>query len=235
MAVFFYKLPVMVDTPPNYESYDYSKVWDGKRLNDLAEKAVIGSWTKHVENCLELGSGQGRITPLLQTRCRNVVCVDYSKYNLQVASRALKVSPFFIKSVVETLPCRDSFFDLVIMIRVAHHLPHPSLVMDEIYRVAKDRGTLIISIPNPILSKARRSASTIQTDTGEFGHKIYSTPYAAFSRTGFLLLERKGTGIFENKLGAILERFPYLHLADTLTSPIWFTKKQIFIRFEIRK
>jgi ubiquinone/menaquinone biosynthesis C-methylase UbiE len=222
--------------PPNYESYDYSQEWEGKKLNDLAEKSVIRSWIKPAQSCLELGGGFGRITKLLQTCFADVVSIDFSKRNLRRASQEL--SPFvtsLIRGDIRSLPFENDLFDLVIMIRVAHHLPDPSVVLDEIHRVAKNRATIIISIPNPLFSKGGRDNQTTLLCKAKSGHEIYSVSFKAYSHTAFSLVEMKGTGIFERKIARWFEPFPYLYLTDAITSRFWYLKPNLFLRFEIRK
>ena len=227
---------LLMESPPNYESYDYSRDWHRKKLNDLAEKAIIRSWIKPARTCLELGTGFGRITKILQSQFDDIVSLDFSRRNLATASKSIPHSvASFIRADIRNLPCESDLFDFIIMIRVAHHLSDPSIVLNEICRVAKNRATVIISLPNPLLSEARKHNRSVHIYTGESGHKIYSTPFSAYSHDRFFLLERRGTGIFENRIAEKFEFLPYLHLADVATSQFWFLKKTLFLRFEIRK
>ncbi len=227
---------VLSKAPPDYESYDYSQEWVGKRLNDLAEKAIIRSWIRPAQSCLELGGGFGRITKLLQAYFEDVVSIDFSNRNLRNALRELSRSvTYLIRGDIRKLPFKNDLFDLVTMIRVAHHLADPSPVLDEIYRVAKNRAMVIISIPNPLLTKEARSNRSTLVCTAKCGHEIYSVPFNAYSHSAFCLLERRGTGIFEHKIAMKFELFPYLHLVDVATSRVWHVKRNLFLRFEIRK
>jgi ubiquinone/menaquinone biosynthesis C-methylase UbiE len=222
--------------PPDFESYDYAQEWIARNLNDLAEKAIIRSWIQNKSNCLELGSGLGRITKLLQYHCESVVSLDFSERNLRRAASAMTMANIaFLRGEIQRLPFKDDLFDLTMLVRVAHYFASRAKLLEEIYRVSKNGAKIIISIPNPIFSNWRRSNQTTLVFTGKFGHRIYSTPISSFSHAGFTLLERRGTGIFENR---IAEKFDHLHClyhVDVVTSKIWFSKKNLFLRFEIRK
>jgi ubiquinone/menaquinone biosynthesis C-methylase UbiE len=225
--------------PPDYENYDYTREWTGMRLNDLAEKQLLRSWILPAKGgtCLELGCGFGRLTVLLEGYFSSVVGIDFSNRNLhRTLGNSSNQTVGLIRSDIHNLPSQGDCFDFVVMVRVAHHLSDPTVVMDEICRVARDRATVIISLPNPLLSKkGRKETRSVQVYTGGFGHKIYSTPFAAYSHGSFNLIERRGTGLFENKVAKLFGNLPQLHLVDVASSSLWFLKKNIFLKFEIRK
>lgn len=226
---------VLNNPPPNYESYDYSKEWVGMRLNDLAEKAVIRSLIRRGGKALELGGGFGRITKILEPYFDEVVMIDFSNRNIRKASDQL--SPHItslVKTDIRNLPCKNDLFDLVVMVRIAHHLAKPAQVLDEICRTGKDRATVIISLPNPLLWQGRTSHPVL-IRRGNFEHEIYSTPFNAYSHHSLVLLQRRGTGLFENFIGRKFNSLSHLHLLDVISSPAWFLKKNLFLKFEIRK
>jgi ubiquinone/menaquinone biosynthesis C-methylase UbiE len=230
----------LVQAPPDYENYDYELEWAGMGINDLAEKAQLRSWLgpeSGGRNCLELGCGFGRITRTLEDCCFDeVIGVDFSWKNLKKArSRTFRSKTELLRADIRNLPLRSGHFDFVVMMRVAHHLAEPSLVLDEICRVTKHGSTVVISMPNPLLSKARKTKRSLLMSTGGFGHRIYSTPFLAYSHPFLGLVERKGTGAFENRIAKALERFRYLYLVDIATASLWFLKKNVFLKFEVRK
>ncbi len=58
---------------------------------------------------------------------------------------------FFILADIHQLPLRDDYFDVVACLEVIEHVSEPRRVVDEIHRVLKDGGTLLISTPDASL------------------------------------------------------------------------------------
>lgn len=224
--------------PPDYEVYDYSQEWIGKKLNDLAEKAIVRSLIEPATSCLELGGGFGRITSILEDYFAIVVSLDFSSKNIRLARRRLSDSnTSLLRADFRELPCKGNFFECIIMVRIAHHLADPHSLLDEVCRVARNRASIIISLPNPLLSPAlkRHGGERHLVGTGKFGHRIYSTPFKAYSHKALILKERRGTGIFDNALADRFQSLPQLHLMDTVTSSLWPLKRTVFLKFQIRK
>jgi hypothetical protein len=46
---------------------------------------------------------------------------------------------------------------------------------------------------------------------------------------------RRGTGLFDNYLGKRLKGSGRLYLVDVATSPLWFLKLDIFLKFKVVK
>jgi len=219
----------------DYERYDYSREWANKEIEDLAEKRILSSWIKSAEACLELGGGFGRLTGLFERYFSRVVMMDFSKFNIHRASQNLTKTDI-IRSEFQKIPFRDGTFDYIFLIRVVHHLPDPLVVLKEIERVAKNGCTLVVSAPNPALTKYRRLRSNTLVAKGQFGHRIYVAPLNYYSSGGVLKEKaRLGTGMFENFIGMKLHRLTFLHLADVLVSPLWQLKPNIFMKFTVNK
>ncbi len=221
---------------PDYENYDYSREWQGKTLNDLAEKAILRKWVRSGDKCLELGGGFGRMTSILQPLFQTVVMVDFSRRNLTIAKKRLsKGTTSIIRSDVHKIPFGDSFFDTIIMVRLVHHFPNPRVVLDEIARVGKNGSTVVISIPNAEFGRIHHLSTNTLLTVGEQGHRIYAAPLRTYTNSSMQIEKRRGTGIFENFIGSKLKRFEFLYLVDALTSPAWFLKKNIFLKYTVRK
>jgi ubiquinone/menaquinone biosynthesis C-methylase UbiE len=221
---------------PDYEKYDYTVEWRKKRLNDLAEKALIRKWLKPKGNCLELGGGFGRLTSMLGQHYPSVVMIDFSLRNLKNAQTRLdRKTVDLVKSDINRLPLRSNLFDQVLMVRIVHHLANPEKVLSEIVRVSRDRAVVIISVPNVMLTKYRRVNKNTLVQQGPQGHRIYAAPIEIYRNPALQQPLKRSTGLFENFLGAKLSRFSFLHLVDVITSPIWFLKPTIFLRYQVRK
>lgn len=96
----------------------------------------------------DIGSGSGRLTKELLNLNRLVVSVDVSLENLKkIVANFGQDNHYSVVADALNLPFRDSAFDCVIASEVMEHIPEPKKLLDELYRVTKSGGILIITIP----------------------------------------------------------------------------------------
>lgn len=80
------------------------------------------------------------------TKNNNCFGVDSNKNALKIAKRrGIKT---IYRNLNEGLPFKNSFFDVVIITSVLEHLSNPIKMIEEIKRVIKKDGSLVISLPN---------------------------------------------------------------------------------------
>jgi ubiquinone/menaquinone biosynthesis C-methylase UbiE len=146
--------------PSAYDHYDYPSYWEGREYEHEAEiiaiKALLGKIPK-IKTIAEIGAGYGRLTPSYMYRANKVILIDPSAKLLKIARNNLqskKVS--FIHSKLETLPkkTRKNSIDLIIMVRVLHHIGD----LDKAFQVAghllKKNGHLLLEFANKKHAKA---------------------------------------------------------------------------------
>lgn len=100
---------------------------------------------------LDVGCGPGDITLKIARRCPRVsiVGVDRSANMVRVARRAaigLGVGDrvFFHQANADQIPFADSIFHFVICNSVLHHLSNPSKVLEEMIRVIRADGAVLV-------------------------------------------------------------------------------------------
>lgn len=107
---------------------------------------VIG---KHV---LDLGCGSGYGTDLIAQQGANVAGVDISADAISYARRHYNRTnlTFMVVENVEEfpLPFSDSSFDVVLSFQVIEHLNDPKPYLQDIQRVLKPSGTLLLATPD---------------------------------------------------------------------------------------
>jgi SAM-dependent methyltransferase len=97
-----------------------------KRLSDRREKRLLGSLLArvgHQERLLDVPCGAGRLSPILARHARLVFEVDYSRAMIELCRQnANGYTPLVAEADVFHLPFADAAFDLVVSIRLSHHI-----------------------------------------------------------------------------------------------------------------
>lgn len=135
--------------------FDYQKYWQERKYEDQAERKALLRLLKLVpfrETVLDLGGGFGRLTSTYAPLFKKCFLVDPSEKLLNQAKKISKSYPnlFIIKGVAEKIPIKSNFLDVVISIRLFHHLKNCTKVIKEIFRVLKPGGFLILEFANKI-------------------------------------------------------------------------------------
>lgn len=142
--------------PSPYDLYDYKSYWTDRKYEHEAETIAIKHFFASLSgraDCLEVGSGYGRLVKIYHPFCSQITLLDPSVRNLKDARTYLeKISPRpkFVQGKAEKLPFKNNSFGCIVMVRVLHHLPDPSLSLKEISRVLKPGGSLILEFANKL-------------------------------------------------------------------------------------
>ncbi|MGH7234401.1 MAG: class I SAM-dependent methyltransferase [Candidatus Saccharimonadales bacterium] len=132
------------------ENHDYQDFWVGRDYEHESELIAINKLLKnrHYNLAMDYGGGYGRITPTLLKFSDKVVLVDPSKKQLSIAKRKLDQSKvdFVQQEQKDSVPAKDNSLDLLVMIRVSHHLPDPNPVLGEIARSLRPGAEALIEI-----------------------------------------------------------------------------------------
>jgi len=121
--------------------------WAKQGSGAYAEKKWYEKYSKLVEHIgwhglvLDAGCGNGCFTNEIIKQGGNVVGVDLSHEMLQVAK---DTGGEFVVGDLETLPFRDETFDIVLCSMVLHHFPLINRMSEEVARVLKKDGKLVI-------------------------------------------------------------------------------------------
>jgi len=162
----------MSPTSP-YDKYNYLNFWKNREYEHQDEVAALKKFFDQItkrESIIEIGAGFGRIAPVYLPYFKKAYLLDPSASLLQLATANLidKFSNFTtIKGSVPNLPSKikDEKFDVVLMLRVLHHIQNPSPVFKSVYGILSKNGYFILEFANKIHFKARISAFL----KGDFG------------------------------------------------------------------
>jgi len=136
----------------DYDRYYFGLRYLGNRylLSKLADLNMKG------KRILDLGSGRLILSSFLSCCGSSVVAFDLPKIfdDDCVRERAKSLSVDLVGSMIEKgsafrLPFKSSTFDIVLMTEVFEHLNFtPVFLLNEIRRILKDKGYLILTTPN---------------------------------------------------------------------------------------
>jgi ubiquinone/menaquinone biosynthesis C-methylase UbiE len=144
-----------------YDTYDYPSYWDGREYEHQAEIIAISHFLslipKKIKKAVEIGGGYGRLIPSYKHRCAKIILTDPSAKLLSVARKRLHDKKIeFIQSKIETLSTKipKHSADLILMIRVLHHISDIDMAMKTIKKLSKKNGYLILEFANKMHAKA---------------------------------------------------------------------------------
>lgn len=92
---------------------------------------------------LDLGAGEGALSLKLKKFGFDVYATDISAEIFKV-----KDIPFKIANLDKNIPYTDNFFDCIVCVELLEHLKNPWITMEEIRRVLKQNGLLVLTTPN---------------------------------------------------------------------------------------
>lgn len=129
---------------------------ENMRIFDLdrnqLESQILLSRLKGIEGIfLDLGCGTGRISFVLRQLEGDSVGVDFSKQSVIKAQKLAKkglLNSSFIIGEAESLPFRNSIFQLVLSIGMLEYVNKPNKILREIKRIIKKDGLVMLGCNN---------------------------------------------------------------------------------------
>jgi len=105
---------------------------------------------RHFEHAVDIGGGYGRLSRLLAEFADKVTLAEPSQQQMDMAKIYLRDAPNVDRKLLNAsdLKMADDSADLVMIVRVLHHLPDPGKEFKEISRVLKPGGTFILEFAN---------------------------------------------------------------------------------------
>lgn len=106
----------------------------------------VAKYIKNSDRVLECACGTGAISIFIAPVCKELLATDYSVGMLKQAKKKLKNYDNIEYKMVDItdIEAEDNYFDVVVAGNVIHLLPNPQRAMNELTRVCKDGGRLVI-------------------------------------------------------------------------------------------
>jgi ubiquinone/menaquinone biosynthesis C-methylase UbiE len=95
---------------------------------------------------LDVGGGTGRVAQFLFGETIQVIIADPSFKMLEEAQKKNDLQP--VCGLSEFLPFADNTFDRIIMVDALHHVANQAVTINELWRILKSGGRLIIEEPD---------------------------------------------------------------------------------------
>ena len=121
-------------------------------LGTQRSEALLSNITKKVElpekgNLLDIGCGNGAFLEIFSQKMRQWKLYG-SEFDEKYQEEVEQI-PNVQKMHTEPLSQIDTKFDLISMIHVLEHIPHPVKILTEIKKMLTPNGLLFIQVPNP--------------------------------------------------------------------------------------
>ena len=132
-----------------------------------------------VERILDIGCGDGKFSISLKNACRaeDVYGIEISQKGVESAqNNGVKIFQFDIDK--DNFPFEDNYFDAIFAGEVIEHVYDTDHLLDEVYRVLKPNGLVVLTTPNLACWQNRFSLL--------FGFQPYTTSPSLRYRIGHL-------------------------------------------------
>jgi ubiquinone/menaquinone biosynthesis C-methylase UbiE len=136
-----------------------------KEVEEVLTAELSGRWL-----CLEIGVGTGRIAVPLARRGMNLMGADLSPAMLsRLAANAGGSNPFPLMTAdVTALPLREASVDAVLACHVLHLIPDWRAAIDEVCRVLRSGGLLLVDFGGPMSTPWAKECVEILARHGVF-------------------------------------------------------------------
>jgi len=112
---------------------------------DKQLKKLLGD--QKVATALDIGCGDGNHIDWLKTYADTVYASDYNVTRLLRAQKKVQPGNIVLADITD-YPATDESFDLIFFNHVLEHIPEDEKALEEVYRILKKDGILIIGVPN---------------------------------------------------------------------------------------
>jgi SAM-dependent methyltransferase len=136
----------------DYAGFDFHALWRGRDKTTQIEQELLrlGLGRRRFERVLEVGTGFGRLTPTLRALAAEYVGMDFDLSGLTRARASVqgdqdRKTRWILGNLLHP-PFGPASFDAVVMVRVAHHLPHWAGAARALSQLLLPGGRLVVTV-----------------------------------------------------------------------------------------
>ena len=151
---------------------------------------------ERADTLLDLGCGDGTHLNYLQKYAENLFGSDYNLVRLVRAEKRLPDLTGFLADILD-YPVQDAFFDIIFFNHVIEHIPADQEALNEIFRVLKPGGLLVLGTPNEgswWWQWAYRRSPHIRETTDHINFYTADSISAKMVKSGFKMLHTEHLG-----------------------------------------
>lgn len=177
--------------------YDlFENIYNKKVYRETGQR--VAERLQETDVVLECACGTGAISRYIADKCKYLTATDYSEGMLKQAKKHLAAKPnvTFAQVDITHLPYEDQSFDAVVAGNVIHLLPEPQKAMEELLRVCKEGGKVILPTYINKSEKSSRAAVKFLEKLGaDFKQQFDADSYRRFfedmqlTKTDFFIVE----------------------------------------------
>jgi coenzyme F420 hydrogenase subunit beta len=178
----------------NEETYSYFRRFvDGLRLGEK----YLKDGGRVLDYCAR--TGNGTLYFYQHGKVGSAVCADVSVRQGEICQERLREGGFtafeWVKVGGYKLPFEDGAFDTVLNFETVEHFPEPALLVDDLARVTKPGGILILTTPNVLWEPVHALAAITGAHHSEGPHRFvrYRRLVDMVERAGFEIVEAETT------------------------------------------
>jgi ubiquinone/menaquinone biosynthesis C-methylase UbiE len=178
------------ETAGNYNTSD-----DGKFVAGMYDVLVDEIQKYESGKILDVGCGNGNLFTMLPEGKYELHGVDFSENMITEARRNCQSRASFSVADAERLPFDDDTFDIIVCNASFHHYIHPNAVLEEMHRVLKDGGKVLIG--DPYIPTGIRGVMNLFlrfSDSGDYHVYGFGEMENLFSENGFAPVSSRKTG-----------------------------------------
>lgn len=210
-------IPYELGTPEYFRYYD--------RLREANESIQFSYWLHEYpafsgRKVLDVGVGNGYVLSKYAYEGARVFGIDLTEMGIGLSRRRferLGLKGHFIRGNAEELPFESDTFDCVCSMGVLHHTADPAKAVDEIYRVLKPGGRLIVMVYHRNSALYRLKFPLMSFVTGKTMQQLVNEVDGVGNP--------KGSVFSKNELRRLLIKFKDLDLSISLLQRWMFFQK----------
>jgi ubiquinone/menaquinone biosynthesis C-methylase UbiE len=179
----------------NETASSYNTSDDGKFVAGMYDVLVDEIQKSQSGKILDVGCGNGNLFTMLPEGKYELYGVDFSENMIIEARRNCEFKASFTVADAERLPFDDDTFDMIVCNASFHHYIHPDTVLEEMHRVLKDGGKVLIG--DPYIPTGIRSLMNVVlkfSDEGDYHIYGLNEMENLFSKNGFTAVSSTRTG-----------------------------------------